>query len=97
MRETTFYGQPILVLREATEPHEDNKHVCPVSAGEPTTRDEYHKMIFQCVCGKRYRCRRSVIDDDMYVWVRRWWPFPPRNKNWPNKTNYDLEAKGQWR
>jgi hypothetical protein len=69
-----------LILRDPKPPTPEG-HRCVVEHGD-FAADEDNGMILQCVCGKRYRCRRGYLWADEFVWVRRIWPRPPK-QDWP--------------
>lgn len=83
MRKVTIDGRTHLILREA-KPGRSPKstHECVVYHGQLGARKDVGAII-QCDCGKRYRARIHLMDNDYCVWVRRILPWPPKVENWP--------------
>lgn len=82
MREVTFNKRPALLLREPKPVEPPPVHTCVVQHGTSGVRKDW-RMVVQCDCGKRYKCRQDFVMTNSYMWVRRLLPWPPRQKNWP--------------
>jgi hypothetical protein len=83
MREAHLGDRSVLVLREPTPTSPPvEKHGCAAHRGERANKVDVGAII-QCDCGRRYKCRQSYQFEDEGVWVRRWLPWPPKQKDWP--------------
>lgn len=78
IRESKIGERPVLILREP-KPLPPEGHKCAVYHGCKADKVD-REVILQCDCGKRYKCRASMLLENEYVWVRRLLPWPPKQE-----------------